>query len=86
MLYEVQLKPNAQKFLRKLDSKTFNRILLSINNLKDNPYPYGYKKLVGLENTYRIRIGDFRIIYSVESQRLIIMIITIAHRKDVYKR
>ncbi|MDD2725074.1 MAG: type II toxin-antitoxin system RelE/ParE family toxin [Methylovulum sp.] len=56
-----------------------------IDSLSGNPYPSGCKKLSGLDHTYRIRHGDYRIVYSVFDTRLIVQIIKIGHRKDIYR-
>ncbi|MDD5319033.1 MAG: type II toxin-antitoxin system RelE/ParE family toxin [Methylococcales bacterium] len=56
-----------------------------IEELADNPHPAGHKKLIGSDHTYRIRCGDYRIVYSVFDDCLIIHIVKIGHRKDVYK-
>lgn len=53
--------------------------------LADNPRPPGCKKLQGREETYRIRVGDYRVIYRVEDDRLIVLVIEIGHRRDVYR-
>ncbi|HAN17181.1 MAG TPA: type II toxin-antitoxin system RelE/ParE family toxin [Bacteroidales bacterium] len=57
-----------------------------IDQFKINPYPKGYKKLKGSDKDYRVRIGDYRILYSVYDNVLIVEVIKIAHRKDVYKK
>ncbi|WP_194976607.1 type II toxin-antitoxin system RelE family toxin [Aquiflexum lacus] len=58
--------------------------LLSITNLKENPRPFGYKKLKGREG-FRIRTGDYRIIYEIFDSDLIIDVIALGHRKDIYE-
>ena len=61
------------------------RVVTAINGLAENPRPLGVKKLVGFERTYRIRVGDYCILYDIFEKKLIIEIIRIRHRKDVYK-
>ena len=84
--FEIRWKTSAKKELKTLTQPTILKILKVIESLAENPYPHGTKKLQGTEHTYRLRIGDYRIIYSVESSILLIEVIRIGHRKEVYKR
>ena len=83
-MYKIIFQKSAGKALEKIPNSISERILLKINTLKENPYPQGVKKLVGSDSLYRIRIGEYRVIYSVFQQILTIEIIRIGHRKDVY--
>lgn len=83
--YQVKWKHSAQKELKSLDKKTILKILESVEGLAKNPYPLGSKKLKGTEFIYRIRLGDYRVIYSVESNILTVEIIKIGHRRDIYR-
>lgn len=85
MKYEVKLKSSVKKQLKNLDKKQAERILVKIYLLADDPMPRGVKQLVGHDKAYRIRIGNYRVIYEVINKQLIIQVIRIAHRKDVYK-
>ena len=85
MNYKIKISRESKKFLKKLPAPTQKRILKKIIPLEKNPYPSESKQLKGEDTLYRIRIGQFRVIYSVESHILTISIIKIAHRKDVYK-
>lgn len=62
------------------------RILKAVGQLPAEPYPAGVRKLIGSEHTYRLREGDYRIIYTVTESSLIIEVVRVGHRKDVYKR
>jgi mRNA interferase RelE/StbE len=84
MKYEVKLKSSVKKQLKKLDKDHTERILVRIYLLADNPYPNGAKQLTGMK-AYRIRIGDYRVIYEVIKKQLIVQVIRVAHRKDVYR-
>jgi mRNA interferase RelE/StbE len=84
-LYKIEWKRSAQKELNKLDKKVLLKILESVEILAQNPYPIGSKKLKGTEFTYRIRVGDYRVIYSVISSILTIEVIKIGHRQSVYR-
>jgi mRNA interferase RelE/StbE len=83
--YKIALKNSAKKSLESLPKPVIHKITGLIDALTNNPYPSGYKKLMGSDHTYRIRTGDYRIIYSVFDEYLAIHIVKIGHRKDVYK-
>ena len=83
--YRIEIKSSAAKELEKLPRKMIPRVVTAINGLAENPRPQGVKKLVGFERIYRIRVGDYRILYDIFKKELIIEIIRIRHRKDVYK-
>ena len=83
--YQIEWKRSAQKELRTLPAATIRKILDAVEQLAEQPFPPGVKKLVGTEQTYRIRVGDYRILYEVFSSMLLIEIIRVGHRKDVYK-
>lgn len=82
--YRIELKKSAQKNLAQLPKDVQHRIGEAINALANDPRPDGCKKLQGYEDTYRIRIGDYRVIYEVHDGRLLIYVLRIADRKDVY--
>jgi len=84
--YKIEWKRSASKELKKLSGDTILRILEVVDQLSQNPYPAGVRKLVGSEYSYRIRVGDYRVIYSIVESSLFIEIIRVRHRKDVYKR
>ncbi len=84
--YKIEWKQSARKELRKLGRKIILRVLKAIETLSDNPCPRGSRKLHGTEYTYRLREGDYRIIYSVYSDIVTIEIVKIGHRKDIYRR
>jgi mRNA interferase RelE/StbE len=83
--YQIEWKRSAIKELEKLPRPMISKIVSAVGNLSSNPYPQGVRKLVGSEDTYRIRIGDYRVLYNIIDNRLIIEIIRVGHRKDVYK-
>jgi len=83
--YSIEWKSSAKKELRRLPKKTINNIITAVERLKNNPHPIGSKKIVGTEHTYRHRIGDYRIVYSIESNCLVIEVVRVGHRKDVYR-
>ena len=86
MSYKIIIKKNALKYLLKVPKQEARKISGRIDQLAGNPYPEDSKKLKGSENDYRIRIGDYRVIYSLYKQILTIEVIRIRHRKDVYRK
>ncbi len=82
-MYEVQIERTAQKQLQKIPAPHFNRIIKAIYALGANPRPHGFKKLSGRDG-YRIRIGDYRVIYLIEDAVLKVFVIEIGHRKEIY--
>ncbi|HEU0143682.1 MAG TPA: type II toxin-antitoxin system RelE/ParE family toxin [Nitrososphaera sp.] len=84
--YKVEWKRSAVKELRDLPKDAVERILKAVELLSENPYPVGVRKLVGSEHTYRIREGDYRVIYTVTASSVVVEIIRVGHRKDVYDR
>lgn len=83
MAYQITIRKRAIKKLADINEPYYSKIKKAIYSLADNPRPSGYKKLRG-RNGYRIRVADFRIIYEVFDDELIIDVITLGHRKDVY--
>ena len=83
--YNISFKKSAEKELRSLDKKLIPRVLNSIEDLSDDPMPSGCRKLVGSEMTYRIRIGDYRVIYLLDHDASRIEIQKIAHRREIYR-
>jgi len=82
--YKVLIKPSAIKELNKIPKKNISKITDRIQALSINPRPPGCEKL-SAQNAYRIRQGIYRIVYSIEDDNLIIVVIKIGHRRDVYK-
>ena len=84
--YRIEWKHSAVKELKRLPKEVVVRILKAVEQLAANPYPSGVRKLIGSEHSYRLREGSYRIIYTVSSSALLIEIIRVGHRKDVYNR
>lgn len=83
-LYKISLKKSVDKDLRKIDKKEIPKVLQVIESLEQDPFPIGSRKLVGSNYTYRVRVGDYRVVYFVASQAKEIVIQRVAHRKEVY--
>ncbi|MFJ2368251.1 type II toxin-antitoxin system RelE/ParE family toxin [Microbacterium sp. NPDC087665] len=82
--YSVELTSAAAKEIRKLDPSIRRRILYGISALERDPRPPGVRKLAGFGDAWRIRIGDYRVLYEVVDSRVIVTVFRIAHRRDVY--
>lgn len=83
--YQIEWKRLSVKELEKLPRQMIPKIVSAVDDLSNDPYPQGVRKLVGSEHTYRIRVGDYRIIYNVFASKLIIEIIRVRHCKDAYR-
>jgi mRNA interferase RelE/StbE len=83
--YQIEWKTSALQELKRLDRKSVPRIVSAAEALSENPFPHGVRKLSGAESTYRIRVSDYRIVYTVGKVILRIEIIRVRHRKDVYR-
>ena len=82
--YKIVFKQTVAKDLRPIPNKDVQRILAKINQLADDPRPTGSEKLTG-EEKYRIRQGNYRILYTIEEEIITITIVKIGHRRDVYR-
>ena len=83
--YRIDVSATAERQLRKLEPEVRALIVDAIKNLASNPRPRGSRKLRGYEDVFRIRKGVFRIIYSIEDDRLLIIILKVGHRREIYR-
>ncbi len=84
MAYEIIIKPTAQKDLDKLPDKEVVKIVRRLTQLHENPRPVGIQKLTDQEG-YRIRIGDYRVLFEIEDEEKKVFIYRIKHRKEAYR-
>ena len=84
MSYQIIIPQPVQKQLKSFTKEIQTRLISATQLLMANPHPSGVKKLKGYENLYRIRVGDYRIIYEVKAKELIILLLNYTHRKDAY--
>jgi mRNA interferase RelE/StbE len=84
--YEPRFRPAALRQLRKLDPQVARRIKAATDGLCGDPRPHGVKALSGQHGWLRIRVGDYRIIYEVRDSELVLLVIQIGHRSEVYER
>ncbi len=85
MAYSILLAPPAERQLRSLSPAIQKRLVKRMKTLQHDPRPQGVKKLVGEDDLYRIREGDFRIIYTIQDKKLIVLVLKIGDRKEVYR-
>jgi mRNA interferase RelE/StbE len=84
--YSIRWKHSARKELKRLDRLAIERIIAAVQALAEEPCPAGCRKLQGTEHLWRIRVGDYRVIYSIEQGELSIEVIRVAHRPSIYKK
>jgi mRNA interferase RelE/StbE len=85
MAYSIQFKPAAVRQLEELPRAIQNRIALKIEALRNDPFPTGCKKLAGLTDAWRVRVGDYRVIYQVQRGILVVLVLIVGHRREVYR-
>lgn len=85
MKYSIELTSSATKALKKLPDSIAHRIIAALDKLADQARPSGSKKLSGEDNLYRIRIGDYRVVYQIQDEQLVVLIVRIGHRRDIYR-
>lgn len=84
MKYSVELTKTAEKGILRLPTKEQLRITKALKELEVNPRPHGVKKLKGEEILYRVRIGNYRAIYTIHDHILLVIVIDVGHRKDIH--
>ena len=85
MAYEIVFKPAAQRDLKKLLPKMQKRLLKGIVALAENPRIQGVEKLGGYEDLFRLRVGNFRVIFEVHEAEVVVLIVRIGDRKEIYR-
>ncbi|HYX16184.1 MAG TPA: type II toxin-antitoxin system RelE/ParE family toxin [Nostoc sp.] len=85
MTYQIELSNKAAKQLKKLSADIRDKINEKIIELADNPRPSGVVKLENTGNKYRIRVGNYRILYEIQDDVLIVKVVRVGHRRDVYR-
>ena len=85
MSYTVSFNAHAGRAFRKLPKNIQERLKPAIDGLEDNPHPFGSEKLSGPEDTYRIRVGDYRILYELHDKILVVLVVEVGHRREVYR-
>ena len=83
--YDVDFKPSVHKDFRRLPKSVVERVTKRIEKLQDEPFPHSVDKIETAERFYRIVVGDYRIVYEVDTQAKQIMVLYVRHRRDVYR-
>jgi len=85
MTYAISYAPSAAKAIRKLDRPTARRLLEAIGALAGDPRPSGCIQLKGGDGELRIRVGDYRVVYDVQDEELVVLALRVGHRREVYR-
>ena len=83
--YSVEVTRTAEKQLRRIAKRDRSRLVEAIQGLADRPRPHSARKLQGYDDVYRIRVGQYRVVYEVFEDRVIVIVLKVGHRKDIYK-
>ena len=86
MAYRIEFAPKAQRDFKALEASVRRRIARRIDSLAENPFPSGITKLEGEDRLYRLRVGDYRVLYQVQGKVLVVLIMGVGHRREVYRR
>lgn len=84
-VYSIRFRPSVQKDLRRLPSRVVSRVIAHIESLAANPLPPGALRLTDAQRLYRVRVGDYRIIYEVAEEHQAVTIHYVRHRRDAYR-
>ncbi len=84
-MYEILLENRAEKDLKRLPRDVYRRVIRVIDELARVPRPTGSRKLVGFDNDWRVRVGDYRVIYEIVDSQQVVRIMFVRHRKDAYR-
>ena len=85
-VYRVEYVRQAERELAELPRRDQARVAEKINALARNPRPRGVKKLAGAESLYRLRVGEYRVVYEIRDRVLLILVVRVAHRREVYRK
>ncbi|WP_027943302.1 type II toxin-antitoxin system RelE family toxin [Amycolatopsis taiwanensis] len=85
MRYSIEITREAMRALAKLDKPVRRRLQTAIYGLQNEPRPIGVKALKGLNGAYRMRVGDYRIIYTIDDGRLVVVVVDLGRRREVYR-
>jgi mRNA interferase RelE/StbE len=84
-VHEVLLSSQAQRDLRRLPPEVFERAVAAIQSLARTPRPAGCRKIVGSRNDWRLRVGDYRVVYEVDDAERVVRVMYVRHRRDAYR-
>lgn len=86
MGYEIEIADAAKRQLRKLEPQIRDRVALVIDRLSEEPRPPRTRKLSGYDDIYRLRVGRYRVLYRIDDGNVIVLVLKVGHRRDVYRR
>lgn len=82
--YRIEFTTAAAREIRKLDLRIRRRILAGVADLERDPRPHGCRNLAGYDNAWRVRVGDYRVLYEVVDEQVLVTVVRVAHRRAVY--
>ena len=85
MSYQIEFSRHADRQFRSLSSQVQRRLRRKIDTLAVSPRPKGSEKLSGADQLYRIRVGDYRVVYAIQDARLVVLVVKVGHRREVYR-
>jgi mRNA interferase RelE/StbE len=85
MSYEVQILPKAARQIKALSVEVRQDISLTIQSLANEPRPIGVKKLSGEKDIYRVRVGNYRVLYRIVDKVLVVVVVSVGHRREIYR-
>lgn len=86
MAHRIEVSPAAARQLNKIDRRVLPQIAEKIDSLASEPRPHGCEKLSGYHSLYRVRVGDYRIVYRVEDQLVLVVVLRVGNRAEIYER
>ena len=86
MPHRIEVSPAAQRQLKKLDRSILVQVAARIDSLADDPRPSGCEKLSGYDSLHRVRVGDYRIVYAVKDELLLVIVVKVGSRAEIYQR
>ena len=84
-MYEVYLERSAERDLKRLSAEDFHRLIFPIKTLAQNPRPSGSRKITGSKSDWRIRVGDYRVIYEIDQKTRAVKVMRVRHRREIYR-
>jgi len=84
--YTVQVRPAARKQINAITPPDRARILRKVEALADDPRPPGVRKLTGADAHWRLRVGDYRVVYAIRDEQLLVTVLEVGHRREIYRR
>jgi mRNA interferase RelE/StbE len=84
--FRIEFRPRAVRDLKALPKAARSRIVSKITSLGSDPYPQEARKLTGEKDLYRIRVSDYRVIYQARHEVLLVLVVRVGHRKDIYRK